>query len=135
LSGVRAAVAAEVSRMNALLGATGRAADAARAARPWREVLHAIAFNLDASLDAAERQRLIEEGVECLAQIPGVRAVEAGVALRADARYHYCWAIRFAAPEVVEAYAEHPVHRDYADRRFRPVAGDRLTIDYRLDHG
>jgi fructose-bisphosphate aldolase class II len=134
LAGVREAIAREVSRMNALLGATGRAQEVAAACRPWREVLHSIGFNLPAEMPTEAREALLRQGVKTLSAIPGVRAVEAGVALRGDARYHYCWSIRFSAPEVVESYARHPAHCDYADRFFRPAATDRLTIDYRLDH-
>ncbi len=132
LSGVRQAIANEVSRMNGLLGAKGRAQSALAHCRPWQEVLHSIGFNLDEALAADAREALLREGVASLSAIPGVRAVEAGVALGPNARYHYCWNIRFAAPEVVASYAAHPVHRDYADRLFRPAAPDRLTIDYVL---
>jgi fructose-bisphosphate aldolase class II len=97
-------------------------------------VLHSIGFNLPAEMPPEAREALLRQGVKALSAIPGVRAVEAGVALRGDARYHYCWSIRFSAPEVVESYARHPAHCDYADRFFRPAATDRLTIDYRLDH-
>lgn len=134
VAGVRAAIAQEVSRMNELLGAAGRAGAVAAACRPWREVLHAIGFNLAPELTPEARESLVREGVRVLSAIPGVRSVEAGIALRDDARYHYCWNIRFAAPEVVASYAEHPSHRDYADRLFRPAAADRLTIDYSLDY-
>ncbi|MEO1767774.1 class II fructose-bisphosphate aldolase [Thiobacter aerophilum] len=134
LAGVRAAIAQEVSRMNALLGASGRAAQVAAQCRPWREVLHAIGFNVAGELPPQAREELLREGVRRLSAIPGVRSVEAGVALRGEARYHYCWNIRFAAPEVVASYANHPIHRDYADRLFRPAAADRLTIDYSLDY-
>lgn len=135
LAGVRAAIAEEVSRMNALLGASGRAAAVLQACRPWREVVHAIGFNFDAGMTEDERRAALAQGVEALQQIPGVRRVEAGEALKADARYRYFWCIRFASPEVVASYARHPLHLAYADQVFRPKASDRLTIDYRMDYG
>lgn len=64
--------------------------------------------------------------------IPGVRGVLAGRVLRANAPYRYCWLIRFAAPEVVASYRDHPDHLAYADGVFRPAAPDRITIDFEL---
>ena len=133
LFGVRAAIAGEVSRMNGLLGASGRAADARAACRPWREVAHTIAFNFADGHDADWQRDALARGVASLSSIPGVRAVEAGTALQADARYRHFWNIRFASPAVVKSYAAHPRHVAYADEVFRPVATDRLSTDYRIN--
>ena len=133
LAGVRAAIAGEVSRMNGLLGASGRAADARAACRPWREVVHAIAFNFDGTRDQDWQRDALARGVASLSAIPGVRAVEVGTAVWEGARYRHFWNIRFASPAVVKSYAAHPQHVDYADRVFRPAAADRLSTDYRID--
>ncbi len=132
LAGVREAVVAEVSRINHLLGAAGQARAAAAACRPWREVLHAIAFNLDPALDDEAQAALIARGVERLQQIPGVRSVEVGESVDPAARYRYFWNIRFASAAVIASYRDHPEHRAYADGVFRPAAKDRLSIDYLL---
>jgi fructose-bisphosphate aldolase class II len=42
------------------------------------------------------------------------------------------WLIRFAAPEVIESYKQHPTHVAFADHLFRPAAADRLTSDFRV---
>lgn len=70
------------------------------------------------------------EGRKVLGAIPGVREVFAGRAMRADARYRYCWLVRFAAPEVIASYRDHPDHVAFADSRFRPLARDRLSLDF-----
>ncbi len=132
MRGVRAAVQAEVGRMNRVLGAEGRALEAMAACRPWQEVEHAIAFNFDASLGEEEVAAMLARGREQLLRVPGVRRVDSGEALTEGARYRLFWDIRFASEAVVETYWRHPEHVDYADNVFRPYAGDRLKIDFRL---
>lgn len=132
LAGVRRAIRSEVARVNAVFGAAGRAEAALAACRPWREVAHVVLFNPQ-GLDPEEMDAFIAEGRERLARVPGVRRVEAGRALAPDARYGWAWLVRFAAREVVDAYARHPEHLAYADGRFRPHAPDRLTLDFELE--
>jgi fructose-bisphosphate aldolase class II len=131
LAGVRRAVEAEVARVNAVFGAAGQTEAALAACRPWREVEHVVLFNPQ-GLDPEEMDAFVAEGRDRLARVPGVRRVEAGRALASDARYQWAWLVRFAAREVVAAYARHPEHLAYADRRFRPHAPDRLTLDFEL---
>ena len=116
-----------------LWGSAGRADEVLAAARPWHEVMHVIEFNTE-GLSEEEAAALRAEGRKVLAQIPGVRAVETGVAIQPpDAPYRYCWLVRFCQPEVIGYYRDHPEHVKYADERFRPVAGNRITIDFELD--
>ena len=133
LSGVRKAISDEVSRMNALLGASGRADEAKLACRPWQEVIHAIAFNFDGTKDTQWQKGALARGVSDLSAIPGVRSVEVGTALKEGMRYSHFWNIRFASADVVTSYADHPAHVAYADEVFRPAAKDRLSIDYRIE--
>jgi fructose-bisphosphate aldolase class II len=133
LSGVRRAIADEVSRMNELLGASGRADEVVSACKPWQEVIHTIAFNFDESKDAYWRETALVRGVSELSTVPGVRSVEVGSALQDGKRYSYFWNIRFASADVVKKYADNPLHVAYADEVFRPAAKDRLSIDYRID--
>ena len=65
-----------------------------------------------------------------LGAIPGVRAVFTGEAVKQDAAYRYTWLVRFCHPAVIESYREHPDHVAFADNLFRPVAGERISIDY-----
>jgi len=128
---VRDAVRQEAERVIALFGGAGRAPELLAQCRPWREVEHLILFNADG--DEAEVEAMKSDGRRLLAAIPGVRYATTGEALTQGARYRHCWLIRFSGEPVVESYKHHPDHQAFADERFRPVAGDRLTIDYELD--
>lgn len=126
---VRAAIAAEVERCIELWGATGRADAVFAGARSWREVEHLIIYNVAA--EAGDQvAELMHEGREVLSRIPGVRRVFTGDAVHADANYRHCWLVRFAGEAVIPSYRDHPLHRAFADGRFRPIAGDRISIDF-----
>ncbi len=132
-SGVRQAIAEECTRMIRLWGGENRAEEVLSAARPWRNVMHVIEYNVE-GLDEAGAARLRAKGREALSRIPGVMAVETGVAIQPeDPPYRYAWLVRFCQPQVIAYYRDHPLHVEYADRHFRPVAGNRVTIDFELD--
>ena len=130
VGGVRAAIAAEVVRTSRVFGAAGRAAAARRACRPWTEVEHVVVYNPG---DTASVGDAVAKGREVLSAVPGVRRVVPGRAVDGGRRYQNIWLIRFAAPEVIESYKHDPAHVAYADGIFRPLAEDRLTIDFMLD--
>lgn len=129
--GVRAAIQTEVERMIDLFGSSGRGDDCLKAARPWQEVAHVIGFNVQ-GCTPEQTAELLRRGRTDLATIPGVRRVATGEAATDEARYRHLWLIEFAHPQVIASYRDHPLHRTFADRHFRPVAADRLSIDYRL---
>jgi fructose-bisphosphate aldolase class II len=111
-------------------GAAGRAAEVLAHCHPWEPVEHVIQFNVQA--EALPRlAEVLETGRQRLAKIPGVRRVRTGEAVVADARFRYCWLVTFANEKIVSCYRDHPIHVDYADACFRPIASDRLTIDFR----
>ena len=70
-----------------------------------------------------------------LSQIPGVREVFTGEAIQEGAHYRFSWLVRFCHPAVIDSYREHPDHIAFADSLFRPIAGDRISIDYRAVEG
>jgi len=47
-----------------------------------------------------------------------------------DAKYRHTWLVRFCHPAVINSYREHPMHIAFADKLFRPVASERISIDY-----
>lgn len=132
MKGVQQALGAEVERCLRLAGSAGRADSARAACRPWGAVEHCILYNVSLGGDEGERaaRAMTADGRRILGAIPGVRAVFAGRAVRADARYRYCWLVRFAHPAVIESYRHHPDHVAFADGRFRPLAPDRLSLDF-----
>lgn len=111
-------------------GAAGRAAEVLAHCRPWELTEHVIEFNVQTEA-LPNLDEILKIGREQLAAIPGVRRVRTGQAIDADAKYRFCWLVTFANEKVVSYYRDHPIHVDYANSYFRPIAGDRLTIDFR----
>lgn len=118
--------------------ARGRAADAigrcgsagwgemlASRCRVRREVDHVVLYNAE-----GETAEMVAEGMRALSAVPGVRQIFAGRALVSDARYGHAWVVRFVDTGVIDWYRDHPLHTRFADTYFRPVAGDRVTIDF-----
>lgn len=131
LAGVRESIAAEVERCLRVFGAAGRAAEVLDRCRPWINVEHVVLYNAP-NHDEVRLRALMAEGQRVLSEIPGVREVTVGSVADQSARYRHCWLIRFAAPEVIESYKQHPTHVAFADHLFRPAAADRLTSDFRV---
>jgi fructose-bisphosphate aldolase, class II len=131
LADVRGAIQVEVERMNHLFGSAGRADGVLASARPWSSVAHLILYEAS-GLDEAGVDAMMARGREVLSGIPGVRRVATGHAVKTDAQYSCCWIIEFASEKVIDSYREHPDHVAFADGLFRPVARERLSIDYWL---
>ncbi|HHJ12703.1 MAG TPA: fructose-bisphosphate aldolase, partial [Chromatiales bacterium] len=129
LDGVREAVAEETARCMRVFGSAGRADEVLAVAEPWRPVEHVILYNV-AGLDDAGVEAMMRTGREVLSGIPGVRRVITGRAVQEGARYRFAWIVEFVHPAVIDSYREHPDHVAFADTHFRPVAGDRVSIDY-----
>lgn len=130
MRGVKDAVRAEVERCIRLWGSADHANEVLAKCRPWREVEHVIVYNVNADLTEQDVEEMMAKGRATLSRIPGVRRVVTGRAVKDNPPYHYCWLIRFAQPQVIETYRDHPRHVEYADTVFRPNAGDRITIDF-----
>ena len=111
-------------------GSAGQGSAALKVCKPWHPVEHLIIYNT--TVDDAKSAELAAEGRRMLDRIPGVRATWSGRAVKDDAGYRWCWLFRFAHAAVIDSYREHPDHVAYADRHFRPIAGDRISIDYHL---
>jgi len=105
VAGTREAMKAECLRCIRLWGSEGRAGEVLEHARPWREVEHLIIYNVE-GIDEREALARAEEGRRVLGAIPGVRSAETGVAVREDAKYRYCWLVRFCHPAVIDTYRE-----------------------------
>ena len=129
---VSAAISTEVERCMRVWGSAGRAAEVLSYCRPWASVEHLIIYNV-VGISEKEAAAMMAEGQQALGAIPGVRAVVTGRAVEERARYRYCWLVRFAAPEALDSYLEHPDHVAFANRRFRPVADRDISIDYALE--
>lgn len=126
---VRGAIQAEVERMIRIFGSAGRAEAVLAESRAFNPVEHVIVYNVTGA-SAAQVEAIMARGREVLARIPGVRRVVTGWALNDKAKYRFCWLIEFAHAEVVNSYRDHPDHVAFADELFRPVAGERVSIDF-----
>lgn len=131
---LRSVLRAEVERCMILWGSAGRAAEVLAQCEPWRPVHHVIVYSASGTTDAAIHA-IMAQGRNMLSLIPGVRRVIAGTALQENAKYRFTWLIEFAHPCVIDSYRDHPLHVEFADRYFHPVASDRITIDYQETDG
>ncbi|PLY14653.1 MAG: fructose-bisphosphate aldolase [Sedimenticola sp.] len=129
LKGASEAIGKEVERCIRLWGSAGRAREVLESSKPWLPVEHLIIYNVK-GIDPQGIEAMMVEGTRVLAAIPGVREVMTGSAIREDAVYRYTWLVRFCDQAVINSYRDHPQHVEFADKFFRPVAGERITIDY-----
>jgi len=127
---LRQAIADVAAPRLAAWGSQGKAGEALQACRLHREVEHLIIYNVEAAAGEARAQEMMAAGRQVLGAIPGVRRVFTGQSVDPDARYRYCWLVRFTDQAVIDSYRDHPDHQHFADTLFRPVAGDRISIDF-----
>jgi fructose-bisphosphate aldolase class II len=127
--GIQDAMRAEIERCMVNWGSAGEADAVLSAAEAWQPVHHVIIYNLDVD-DANQISNMMQGGEKMLSQIPGVRRVITANAVQQDARYKFSWLIEFVHKNVIDSYRDHPDHVAFADQLFRPIAGDRISIDY-----
>ena len=129
VKGIQEAICAEVERCMENWGSAGKADAVLAAAEAWRSVHHVIIFNVENTSDA-DAQKMMGEGNKILSAIPGVRRVVTGRAVQETANYKFTWLIEFAHRNVIASYRDHPSHVAFADNLFRPIAGDRISVDF-----
>lgn len=128
-AGVKEAIGAEVERCLRLWGSAGRAAEVLTQCEPWTPVEHLIIYNVERISDQ-QAYAMMDEGRNILSTIPGVREVFTGEAVKEGAKFRFCWLVRFCHKAVIDSYREHPEHVAFANKLFRQVASDRISIDY-----
>ncbi|WP_455217032.1 ketose-bisphosphate aldolase [Kaarinaea lacus] len=128
-SGIQNAIREEVERCMVNWGSAGQADAVLETASEWRPVHHVIIFNVENTGDE-DAQKMLYEGERILSKIPGVRRVITGTAIQEAAKYRYSWLIEFVHGKVIDSYRDHPDHVAFADNLFRPIAGDRISIDF-----
>lgn len=129
LQGMRETLCAAAGRRMVAWGSAGRAAEVLAQCRSWDPVEHVIIYNVEGA-DAARVEAMMTQGREILGRIPGVRRVSTGTAVQEQAKYRFCWLVQFVHPRVIDSYRDHPDHVAFANQLFRPLAGDRISIDY-----
>ncbi len=128
-SGVKEAISNEVERCINLWGSAGRAKQLITQCEAWTPVEHVIIYNVN-GISNDETIAMINEGKTILSSIPGVLEIVTGQSIQNDDTYRYTWLIRFCHRAVIESYRNHHLHVEFADNLFRPVAGERISIDY-----
>lgn len=129
VAGTADAIRQEAARCIELWGSANRASELLAGCRPSRPVEHVIVYNTE-GLDEDGVNDMMAEGRRVLSDIPGVLEVFTGHAVHDDVDYKHCWLVRFADRAVIDSYRDHPDHRQFADERFRPYAGGRISIDF-----
>jgi fructose-bisphosphate aldolase class II len=129
VQGIREAIRVEVERCMVTWGSAGQADAVLANATEWCPVHHVITFNIAESSDLPV-EKMLSEGETVLSKIPGVRRVLTGTAVKEDAKFRFCWLIEFVHANVIASYRDHPDHVDFANNLFRPVAADRISIDF-----
>jgi fructose-bisphosphate aldolase class II len=129
VKGIRDAICEEVERVMRLWGSAGRAAEVLVQCRTWRPVQHVIVYNVE---DASETEveAMMARGREELAKIPGVRRIVTGWAVTEKPKFRFCWLIELVHEKAMASYRDHPEHVAFANQLFRPIAGDRISIDF-----
>lgn len=129
VNGIQDEMRTKIERCMVIWGSTGQADAVLAFAEPWLPVHHVIIYNVDTD-DAQLVNNMMREGERVLSKIPGVRCVITGKAVQEDAKYKFSWLVQFVHQNVIDSYRVHPDHVAFADKHFRPVAGDRISIDY-----
>lgn len=129
VKGIRDAIRSEVERCLRMWGSAGRAAEVLVQCQTWAPIEHVIIYNVDGATDA-EVDSIMTQGRKSLSQIPGVRHVFTGWAVNQNSRFRCCWLIQFVHSKVIDSYRDHPDHVAFANQLFRPIAGDRISIDF-----
>lgn len=94
-------------------------------------VKHLIIFNTPPDVAEETCLAMARQAREVLTRIPGVKDVSFGIAVAKQAAYRYLLIVEFAGEEVIDSYRDHPVHVEFANTVFRPLAPDRITTDYK----
>ena len=129
MRGVQDVIRAEVERCMVLWGSAGRAAEVSVQCQPWQPIAHTILYNVEGATDEQVGE-MMQRGHEVLAMIPGVRHVFTGWAVQEKTKFRFCWQVQFSHAKVIDSYREHPEHVAFATQYFRPMAADRLSIDF-----
>jgi len=124
---VQRAISEEVERCMRLWGSNDRAAELLAQCTPWAPVEHLIIYNVT-GVATQEIEAMMAEGRRVLSAIPGVREAVTGHAAKEDAKY--AWLVRFCHPAFIDSYREHPADVAFANNLFRPMAGERISIDF-----
>ena len=126
---VKEAIGEEVQRCLRQWGSAGRAAEVLERCEPWLSVEHLIVYNMSTQ-STRSIDSIMSEGKRILSQIPGVREVFTGEALKENSKYSFCWSVRFTHKAALDSFREHHDFDSFLKKRFNPNVSDLTCIDY-----
>lgn len=95
-------------------------------------IKHLIVFNTEPGVPEEDCLAMARQARETLIHIPGVRDVTFGVAAAERVAYRYLLIVELEWESVIAFYRDHPIHVQFANQVFRPMAVDRITTDFRM---
>lgn len=128
-AGVKEAIGSEVERCLRLWGSAGRAAEVLTQCEPWTPIEQITLYNVE-QINDAQIHAMMNEGHRVLSNIPGVREVFTGDAVKENEKFRFCWRVRFCHKAVLDSYREHPDYIAFTNKLFSPVTSGQISIDY-----
>ena len=128
--GVKAAIGVEVKRCLRQWGSAGRAAEVLEQCEPWLTVEHHIIYNVDIDRNQS-LDNLVSIGKKMLSQIPGVRDVFMGEAIKEKSKYRFCWSVRFAHQAALDNFREQREFKSFLNNQLAPGVSGIISIDYK----
>ena len=126
---VKDAIGIEVQRCLRQWGSAGRAAEVLERCEPWLSVEHLIVHNM--SIQSSQSfDSVMLEGKQILSQIPGVREVFIGEAIKENSKYSFCWLVRFTHKVALDSFRKHQDFASFLKKLFNPNVSDPVSIDY-----
>ena len=126
---VKGAIGIEVQRCLRQWGSAGRAAEVLERCEPWLSVEHLIVHNMSVQ-SSQSFDSVMLEGKQILSQIPGVREVFIGEAMKENSKYSFCWSVRFTHKAALDSFREHQDFDSFLKKQFNPNVSDLISIDY-----
>lgn len=128
-TGVKEAIGSEVERCLRLWGSAGRAAEVLTQCEAWTPIEQITLYNVEQITDV-QIHAMMDEGHRVLSNIPGVREVFTGDAVKEGGKYSFCRRVRFCNKAVIDSYRNHPDYITFTNKLFSPVASNQISIDY-----
>lgn len=126
---VKESIGLEVERCLRLWGSAGRAAEVLERCELWRSIAHLIVHNASGQ-QTHSADYLLEEGKHILSQLPGVREVCVGEAMKENSMYRFCWLVRFTHIIALENFREHGAFEVFLTEQFNTNVSDLVSVDY-----
>jgi len=128
---VKQAIGTEVERCLRIWGSAGRAAEVMTQCEPWTPIEYVMVHN-SKRLNEQQINTIMTEGRRLLSNIPGVRNVFTGQAIKEDDKYQFLWSVHLSNKKVIKSLQEHPDYIRFTNQIFKhPYIDNMLNINYK----